>query len=60
LLERGLIEGKKLGHDWFVLSLNYKMKRIKLIELVKEVIKEIILVVFRKYLAAPIDRIGKA
>ena len=27
LLERGQIEGKKLGHDWVVLSLDYKRKR---------------------------------
>lgn len=27
LLERGEIKGKKLGHDWVVLSLNYKRKR---------------------------------
>jgi len=27
LLERGEIEGKKLGHDWVVLSLDYKRKR---------------------------------
>ena len=27
LLEKGLIEGKKLGHDWVVLSLDYKRKR---------------------------------
>ncbi len=27
LLERGQIEGKKLGRDWVVLSLDYKRKR---------------------------------
>lgn len=27
LLERGEIEGKKLGRDWIVLSLGYKRKR---------------------------------
>jgi len=27
LLESGQIEGKKLGHDWVVLSLEYKRKR---------------------------------
>ena len=27
LLKRGVIEGKKLGHDWIVLSLDYKRKR---------------------------------
>ena len=27
LLERGVIEGKKLGRDWVVLSLDYKRKR---------------------------------
>ena len=27
LLKRGEIEGKKLGHDWLVLSLDYKRKR---------------------------------
>ena len=27
LLERGEIEGKKLGRDWAVLSLDYKRKR---------------------------------
>lgn len=27
LLERGEVEGKKLGHDWVVLSLEYKRKR---------------------------------
>lgn len=27
LLERGDVEGKKLGHDWVVLSLDYKRKR---------------------------------
>jgi excisionase family DNA binding protein len=27
LLAKGEIEGKKLGHDWVVLSLNYKRKR---------------------------------
>lgn len=27
LLKRGEIEGKKLGHDWVVLSLDYKRKR---------------------------------
>jgi excisionase family DNA binding protein len=27
LLERGQLKGKKLGHDWVVLSLNYKRKR---------------------------------
>ena len=27
LLERGEIEGKKLGRDWLVLSLDYKRKR---------------------------------
>ena len=26
-LEKGQIEGKKLGHDWVVLSLEYKRKR---------------------------------
>ncbi len=28
LLESGQIKGKKLGHDWVVLSLDYKRKRI--------------------------------
>lgn len=27
LLERGEIEGKRLGRDWVVLSLDYKRKR---------------------------------
>lgn len=27
LLEKGEIYGKKLGHDWVVLSLDYKRKR---------------------------------
>ena len=27
LLERGDVKGKKLGHDWVVLSLDYKRKR---------------------------------
>lgn len=27
LLEREVIQGKKLGHDWVVLSLDYKRKR---------------------------------
>lgn len=27
LLNEGRIEGKKLGHDWVVLSLDYKRKR---------------------------------
>lgn len=27
LLERGQIKGKKLGHDWVVLSLDYERKR---------------------------------
>jgi len=27
LLETGQVEGKKLGHDWVVLSLDYKRKR---------------------------------
>ena len=27
LLERGGIKGKKLGHDWVVLDLNYTRKR---------------------------------
>lgn len=27
LLEQGRIEGKKLGRDWVVLSLDYKRKR---------------------------------
>ena len=27
LLEKGQVRGKKLGHDWVVLSLNYKRKR---------------------------------
>ena len=27
LLIKGEIEGKKLGHDWVVLSLNYKKKK---------------------------------
>jgi len=27
LLARDQIEGKKLGHDWVVLSLDYKRKR---------------------------------
>ena len=27
LLERGQIKGKKLGHDWVVLDLNYARKR---------------------------------
>ena len=27
LLESGQIKGKKLGHDWAVLSLDYKRKR---------------------------------
>jgi len=27
LLAKGEIEGKKLGHDWVVLSLDYKRKR---------------------------------
>ena len=27
LLLQGKVEGKKLGHDWVVLSLDYKRKR---------------------------------
>jgi len=27
LLKSGQIKGKKLGHDWVVLSLNYRRKR---------------------------------
>ena len=27
LLESGQVYGKKLGHDWVVLNLNYKRKR---------------------------------
>ena len=27
LLAKGELEGKKLGHDWVVLSLDYKRKR---------------------------------
>ena len=27
LLESGQLKGKKLGHDWVVLSLNYRRKR---------------------------------
>ena len=27
LLKEGKIEGKKLGHDWVVLTLDYKRKR---------------------------------
>ena len=27
LLERGEVEGKKLGHDWVVLKLDYKRKK---------------------------------
>jgi hypothetical protein len=27
LLEKGEVEGRKLGHDWIVLSLDYKRKR---------------------------------
>jgi len=27
LLEKGEIKGKKLGHDWVVLDLNYTRKR---------------------------------
>lgn len=27
LLERGELDGRKLGHDWVVLSLDYKRKR---------------------------------
>jgi len=27
LLEKGQVKGKKLGHDWVVLSLEYKRKR---------------------------------
>ena len=27
LLEKGQIKGKKLGHDWVVLSLDYERKR---------------------------------
>jgi excisionase family DNA binding protein len=27
LLESGQVEGRKLGRDWVVLSLNYKRKR---------------------------------
>ena len=27
LLRNGEIEGKKLGHDWVVLNLNYKKKK---------------------------------
>jgi hypothetical protein len=27
LLERGVIPGKKLGHDWVVLDLNYQRRR---------------------------------
>jgi len=27
LVRKGLIKGKKLGHDWVVLDLNYQRKR---------------------------------
>lgn len=27
LLKQGKVEGKKLGHDWVVLSLDYKRRR---------------------------------
>ena len=27
LLRRGEVDGKRLGHDWVVLSLDYKRKR---------------------------------
>jgi len=27
LLRQGKVEGKKLGHDWVVLSLDYRRKR---------------------------------
>lgn len=27
LLEKGKVKGKKLGHDWVVLDLNYTRKR---------------------------------
>jgi excisionase family DNA binding protein len=27
LLENGVVKGQKLGHDWVVLSLDYKRKR---------------------------------
>jgi hypothetical protein len=27
LLKQGKVKGKKLGHDWVVLSLDYKRKR---------------------------------
>ena len=27
LLQRGQLKGKKLGHDWVVLSLDYKKKK---------------------------------
>ena len=27
LLKRGEVQGKKLGHDWVVLSLDYERKR---------------------------------
>ncbi|MFC1930343.1 hypothetical protein ACFLWE_00395 [Chloroflexota bacterium] len=27
LLEKGLIKGKKLGHDWVVLKLDYQRRR---------------------------------
>jgi hypothetical protein len=27
LLEKGQVKGKKLGHDWVVLDLNYSRKR---------------------------------
>lgn len=27
LLKKGIIDGKKLGHDWVVLSLNYEKKK---------------------------------
>ena len=27
LIKKGVIKGKKLGHDWIVLELNYKRQR---------------------------------
>ena len=29
LLQEGRIVGKKLGHDWVVISLDYKRKRVR-------------------------------
>jgi hypothetical protein len=36
LVESGAIKGKKLGHDWVVLTLNYKRRRKPKTQVVKQ------------------------